>query len=317
MLELHYLGWLPECSSRWLVKRFAIARRDFLWFFANLSIEGFPTPKKRGSETSGANENAIMKNTLTRIALLVGLMGALGVWIHAKAATSATKTPVVLELFTSEGCSSCPPADRLLQSLDEKQPFTGADLVVLSEHVDYWNGDGWVDPYSSRFFSERQRWYAEQFGLDGVYTPQVVVDGQRETVGSNAVAIRNAVETAIRSDKVTLTLANAVRDGNRIKFHLTSANLQGADGAATVYVALAENKAQSSVAGGENGGRSLTHVAVVRVLAPVGTVKAGNSFSKDVVIPMPSRMPTSGIRVVAFLQYDKSHKIVGAAQEKI
>jgi hypothetical protein len=258
-----------------------------------------------------------MKNALTRIALLVGLMGALGVWIHAKAATSATKTPVVLELFTSEGCSSCPPADRLLQSLDEKQPFTGADLVVLSEHVDYWNGDGWVDPYSSRLFSERQRWYAEQFGLDGVYTPQVVVDGQRETVGSNAVAIRNAVETAIRSDKVTLTLANAVRDGNRIKFHLTSANLQGADGAATVYVALAENKVQSSVAGGENGGRSLTHVAVVRVLAPVGTVKAGNSFSKDVVIPMPSRMPMSGIRVVAFLQYDKSHEIVGAAQEKI
>jgi hypothetical protein len=265
-----------------------------------------------------------MKNTLTRIrktltrtALLIGLTGAIGVWIHAKAASSATKTPVVLELFTSEGCSSCPPADRLLQSLDEKQPFTGADLVVLSEHVDYWNGDGWVDPYSSRLFSERQRWYAEQFGLDGVYTPQVVVDGQRETVGSNAVAIRSAVETVARSENVALTVSNAVRDGNRIKFHLTSANLQGAGGAATVYVALAENKVQSNVAGGENGGRSLTHVAVVRVLAPVGTVKAGSSFSKDIVIPMPSRMPATGIRVVAFLQYDQSHKIVGAAQEKI
>jgi hypothetical protein len=257
-----------------------------------------------------------MRNTRTRIAILVGLTGALVSWIHAKAAVSSTTTHVLLELFTSEGCSSCPPADRLLQSLDEKQPFTGADLVVLSEHVDYWNGDGWVDPYSSRFFSERQRWYAEQFGLDGVYTPQVVVDGQRETVGSNAGAIRNAVETATRSEKVTLTLSNPIRDGNRIKFHLTSADLPDGDGAATVYVALAENKAQSNVAGGENGGRSLTHVAVVRVLASVGTVKAGSSFSKDLVIPMPSHMPAGAIRVVAFLQADKSHKIVGAAQEK-
>lgn len=258
-----------------------------------------------------------MKNTLIRTALLVGLTGLLGVWVHAKVGVSSTKTHVLLELFTSEGCSSCPPADRLLQSLDEKQPFTGADLVVLSEHVDYWNGDGWVDPYSSRLFSERQRWYAEQFGLHGLYTPQVVVDGQRETVGSNAVAIRNAVETATRSEKVTLTLSNPIRDGNRIKFHLTSADLPGGDGAATVYVALAENKAQSNVAGGENGGRSLTHVAVVRVLASVGTVKAGSSFSKDLAIPMPSHMSAGAIRVVAFLQADKSHKIVGAAQEKI
>jgi hypothetical protein len=256
-----------------------------------------------------------MRKTLTRIALLIGLTGAWGVWTHSKAAT-AEKTPVVLELFTSEGCSSCPSADRLLQTLDEKQPFNGADLVVLSEHVDYWNHGGWVDPYSSRSFSERQRWYAEQFGLESVYTPQVVVDGQRETVGSNAGAIKNAVEAVTRSEKVSLTISNAVRDGNRIKFHLTSADLKS-DGAATVYVALADSKVQSNVSGGENGGRSLTHVAVVRVFSTVGTVKAGDAFSKDVVIPMPSHLSGSGMRVVAFLQTDKSHKIVGAAEEKI
>jgi len=258
-----------------------------------------------------------MKNALTRIALLLGLTGALGVGIHANAATGATKRPVVLELFTSEGCSSCPPADRLLQSLDKDQPFADADLVVLSEHVDYWNGDGWVDPYSSPLFSERQRWYAEQFGLDDIYTPQLVVDGQREMVGSNAFAIRNAIETATRSEKVTLTLSNVLRDGNQVKFHLTSEDLKAANGKATVYVALAESKAQSTVARGENGGRLLTHVAVVRVFTAVGTVKAGNSFAKDVAIPIPSRMPASGIRVVAFLQDDKSHKIIGAAREMI
>ena len=258
-----------------------------------------------------------MSKTLIRAALLVGLTGVFGVWIHARAASSASKTPVVLELFTSEGCSSCPPADHLLQSLDEQQPFSGADLVVLSEHVDYWNDGGWVDPYSSKLFSARQRSYAEHFGLDSVYTPQVVVDGQRETVGGNAVEIRNAVGAAIRNQKVALTLANAVREGNRIKFHLTSADLPRAEGPVTVYVALAENKVQSNVRGGENGGRSLTHVAVVRAFAQVGTVEGGSSFSKDIAIPTPTGAASNGYRVVAFLQGDKSHKIVGATYEKI
>ncbi len=258
-----------------------------------------------------------MRRTLIQIALSVALTGIIGVWIQAKAASNSSKTPVVLELFTSEGCSSCPPADHLLQSLDEKQPFSGADLVVLSEHVDYWNSGGWVDPYSSRLFSARQRSYAEHFGLDSVYTPQVVVDGQRETVGGNAVEIRSAVEAATHAEKVALTLANAVRDGNRIKFHLTSADLPGAEGRVTVYVALAENKVRSNVAGGENGGRSLTHVAVVRAFSSVGTVEGGSSFSKDVTIPVPSSGGSSGFRVVAFLQNDKSHKIIGATYEKI
>jgi hypothetical protein len=258
-----------------------------------------------------------MRNTLIRAALLITLTAALGVWIEARAGNNGVKVPVLIELFTSEGCSSCPPADRLLQSLDETQPFAGANLIVLSEHVDYWNGEGWADPYSSRLFSERQRDYAEQFRLDSVYTPQVVVDGQRETVGSNATGIRRAVETAIRSEKVSVTLSNVVREENQIKVHLTSADLPYTNGAATLYVALAENKTQSKVVGGENGGRMLTHVAIVRVLVPVGTVKAGSVFSKHLVIPMPSHISSAGIRVVAFLQDDKSHKIVGAAQDKI
>jgi hypothetical protein len=255
-----------------------------------------------------------MRTTLIRAVLLAGI---LDVGIHARAATGNAKTPVVLELFTSEGCSSCPPADRLLQSLDEKQPFSGADLIVLSEHVDYWNGSGWVDPYSSKLFSARQRSYTEYFGLDSVYTPQAVVDGQREIVGSNAVEIRNAVEAAMRNQKVALTLSNAVRDGNRIKFHLTSADLPRSGASVTAYVALAENKVQSNVAGGENGGRSLTHTAVVRTLTPIEVAKRGSSISRDITVPISSGAASSGFRVVVFLQDNRSHTIVGAAYEKI
>jgi hypothetical protein len=128
------------------------------------------------------------------------------------------------------------------------------------------------------------------------------------------IAIRNAVESASRSEKVSLTLSDAIRNGNQVKFHLISTNLRGGDSTAAVYVAVAEGKVQSNVGGGENGGRSLTHMAVVRVLAPMGTLKGGNSLSKDLVMPIP---PANSIRVVVFLQDKRSHKIVGAAQEKI
>lgn len=242
---------------------------------------------------------------------------AIGLLATALTAVAAEeRTPVVLELFTSEGCSSCPPADKLLASLDEKQPFGDADLIVLSEHVDYWNGGGWKDPYSSKSFSDRQRQYAEHLGLESVYTPELVVDGSHEGVGSNAASAKASVSKALEQKKVAVVLDGVSVSGKQIKLHATSGTVM-ADGPVTLYVALAENKVQSEVRRGENAGKSLSHVAVVKTLVPVGSVARGSKLSKDVMIPVPASLNTTGLRVVAFLQANGSRKIIGAAQARL
>ena len=143
-----------------------------------------------------------------------------GALICAAADNNSSRVPVLVELFTSEGCSSCPPADRLLELLDHKQPVPGADLIVLSEHVDYWDRLGWKDPFSSSVFTARQQEYSYRLRGEGVYTPQLVVDGQFGFVGSDGHEATSAIQEAIREPKIAITISNASRDRNQATAHV-------------------------------------------------------------------------------------------------
>jgi hypothetical protein len=227
---------------------------------------------------------------------------------------AATRTPVVLELFTSEGCSSCPPADSLLADLDHTQSIAGVDLIVLSEHVDYWNRLGWSDPYSSAMFSQRQQKYALKLGLDDIYTPQAVVDGQAETVGSNAAKVNKAITKAAQQVKIPLSLTATAADG-KIQVHVQWSGAEKLSWHAVVYLAVAQNEALSHVKAGENSGRELKHVAVVRSLTEAGTLSDKTPFSKEATLSYDPQW--GSVRIVAFVQEKGGGRILGAVQQKL
>src|SRR4051794_16154553 len=167
------------------------------------------------------------------------------------AAAEPARAPVLVELFTSEGCSSCPPADRLLEKLDPQ-------VIVLSEHVDYWDRLGWRDPYSSHAATLRQEAYARGFGIEGPYTPQIVIDGAVEFVGNDSRRVADEIARARGREKIGIRLART-ESGVRIE-------IDPAAKPADVMLALADDTGTSQVAAGENKGRRLHHVAIVRSL---------------------------------------------------
>jgi hypothetical protein len=183
---------------------------------------------------------------MPRFNILAALL-SLGTSICVAADDGPARVPVLLELFTSEGCSSCPPADRLLETLDQKQPVPGADLIVLSEHVDYWNHLGWKDPFSASQYSARQQEYVSKLHLDDVYTPQLVVDGRFGFVGSDGHQAASAVQKAIREPKIAIAISRAARNGNQVAAHieLSPSEHNFKEGKAVLYVAIADNRAES------------------------------------------------------------------------
>lgn len=230
----------------------------------------------------------------------------------------AYAAPILVELFTSEGCSSCPPADALLEKLDRDQPVNGPQLIVLSEHVDYWDDIGWRDPYSSHELSERQSAYAAQFGQGSVYTPQMVVDGRYEFVGSDERRATQAIRDAAKAMKSAVSISFSVRDEKTITLHIEAGPLppSGTARSANVFLAIADNSDKSQVGGGENAGRTLTHVAVLRNLNRIGAVDTTAGFSRDMKIDLDARHQRNA-RILVIVQEASAGRVWGAGLTRV
>jgi hypothetical protein len=245
-------------------------------------------------------------------AMVLPLMSALGSGM-SPASAADTRTPVLVELFTSEGCSDCPPADALLQEIDHTQPVNNAQIIVLSEHVDYWDWEGWRDPYSSHQLTLRQQDYAQGFHLDSPYTPQMVIDGTQQFVGSDERIAVTDIQKAAAAGTARLELSSIQADGDHgLAMHvaLDSAGAANDQLSGDVWIAVADESDRSSVNKGENSGRTLTHVAVVRTLTRVGKIDHG-AFARDVKVNTgPANL--AAMRLVAFAQKGLSGKVVAA-----
>jgi hypothetical protein len=206
--------------------------------------------------------------------------------------------PILVELFTSEGCSSCPPADAVLARLHEKQPVPGVTLLVLSEHVDYWNRLGWKDPFSDALFTDRQSRYG-----DRIYTPQAVVDGRIDVLGSDEQGIARAARAAAQEPHGTV---RSVRSVQSVQIAVASLPPHGP---AQVMLAAVEDGLVSKVTKGENEGRTLPHTAVVRALKGVGSIPASApEWSGEV----PLDPAWKALRIIVFVQDRESLRVLAA-----
>jgi len=232
-----------------------------------------------------------------------------------------------VELFTSEGCSSCPPADQVLARLEPsrfagvvrgKQPAIsvppGVEIIALGEHVDYWDELGWKDRFSSPLFSARQQDYGKAFHLESVYTPQIVVNGQKEVLGSDPRAVQDAIDKALR--KPLAQVAIAMTSAQTVSFRV--AKLPPESHEAEILLAVTEGGLLTRVLNGENGGRELRHAAVVRSISSLGRLdpRRPGEYSAVAQLNLRPDWDRGNLKLVLLVQDRVTRHILGAASVK-
>jgi hypothetical protein len=255
---------------------------------------------------------------MKRIVLFLGLFTAAAIiLILTTASSSAEKiTPVkvsaaegfaLAELFTSQGCSSCPAADRLLGEYAQENK---EHIITLAFHVDYWNRLGWKDPFSNAAFSDRQRHYASSFGNESVYTPQAVINGSTEIVGSDAQKLATAISSAVAlAPKASITINTAETKNDKISCTYT---LSGAYSGCIINAALVQRRAETAIRSGENNGLMLTNYNVVRDFITTSPQSTGST-----TLTIPTNAKQAAYRIVLYLQEDGTGKIIAAVKKDI
>jgi len=218
----------------------------------------------------------------------------------------AQQGAVLVELFTSQGCSSCPPADALLQKLQQNS----SRVIAVSFHVDYWNNLGWKDPYSQREFSQRQRACAKALGANRIYTPQMIVNGEHAFVGSNAALARKFISRQpVQKGGASIQLSAQLHHAEPAL--TVSYQVQGHGAGQVLHLAVVETNAHNRVPRGENVGKELTHVNVVRVFR---TVSLATNSNGAVRCELPADMKKRAVGVIAFMQDPKTWKVYAASR---
>jgi hypothetical protein len=246
---------------------------------------------------------------MARILIATIIFGGLAV-------AQTPRTPILVELFTSEGCSSCPPADAVLTRLDKEQPVSSAEVIVLSEHIDYWNDLGWKDPFSSPLFSARQQDYGQAMRLKEVYTPQMIVNGQTQIIGSDWDAANKAIRAAAQLPKADVRISN--RGSDVAGFEVRS--LPAGTKTAQMFFAITESGVGNLVAGGENDGHRLTHTGVVRSLHTLGTLDVSSkrgAYTGEARVTTRPEWNRRNVKVILFVQDRDTKRILGAASVRL
>jgi len=231
-------------------------------------------------------------------------------------ASESTTAPVLVELFTAEGCSSCPPADAFLMQLDAHQPIPGVQLIVLSEHVTYWN-DSWPDPFASGHLTARQEDYVRVLKRPSPYTPQFIVDGTAEIHLNDPREIEPIFRAAAANPRIPVSVASVKVESG------TPAHLSGeieVDGnseqhKADVYLVLALDRIETKVLRGENRGKTLAHVAVVEYLSKVGRLNPGQKFDQTFRVPLERELASNDARLVVFVQEAGAGRVIGSTMK--